>query len=129
MRTHPLLRLLSVALVLGLTLPGALAGQSSPRATKKAALPFLCFTEAWRGSFEVISARYERRANRVVWVLQAKKDMRLPACDAFLGDGDGVEQATVKVKWNPARDKVKAGTRLHATVTLGAVSAGDVARL
>jgi hypothetical protein len=123
MKTANLFRLLSAALLV------LVAVCALPAAPRRESLPFQCFTQPWQASFEVVSTRLDKPGKRIVWVLKAKKDVRVPAYEAWLGDVDGVEQATRPVKFDPDRKKVKAGTRIEAVVTLGALSVSDFDRV
>jgi hypothetical protein len=123
MRARCLLGFLLTALSLGLVLPGATG------AGEKARLPFLCFTQAWDDSFEVLGARLDRNVNRVTWQLKARKNLRIAAYEAYLADSDGVEQATLKVKFEPNRVALKKGARINAVISLGALTTDDVTRL
>src|SRR5438132_5543689 len=119
MKTHALPALLSASLLLGLAAPRALPARPPARVPTTEDLPFRCFTPAWYDSFEVVSARYDRAGHRLVWVLQARKDTPVPACEASLADGDEGELATSRVQYDPARARVEAGSRLRAVVPLG----------
>jgi hypothetical protein len=119
----------ATALLLALALPCAGPGRPHATQTKKDAVPFQCFTIPWHESFQVVSSHYERPGHRVVWVLRAKKDSRVPSCYAHLSDGDGMEMTRVKVKFAPDRPTVKAGVRIQAIVPVGAALAADVARI
>jgi hypothetical protein len=129
MKTHALPALLSASLLLGLAAPRALPARPPARVPTTEDLPFRCFTPAWYDSFEVVSARYERAGHRLVWVLQARKDTPVPACEASLTDGDGAEMAANKVRYDPARARVEAGSRLRAVVSLGNIAVRDVAKV
>ena len=105
---------------------------SAPPATGKRsaspAIPFDCFTSVWDTSFEILSTRYDKAGNRVIWELKAKKDGPVAEYEAHVVDPDGVEVDTIKVKLTPAVAKVKAGNKLQAVLPLG-LTAGEPAKM
>ena len=129
MNSRNLFRAFSAALLLASAVsPMVLADSAPARKPAEAKVPFDCFTLAWDGSFEVVSTRYDKPGNRVIWTLRAKKDGPLAAYEAFVADPDGVEVDTIKVKITPASAKVKAGAKLQADLPLG-TTAGEPAKI
>jgi hypothetical protein len=100
-----------------------------PAASKADRLPFHCSTKPWQDSFEVVKTRLERTEKRILWLLKAKKDVRVPAYEAYVADGDGTELATIRVKFHPDRRKFKAGTQFWAELPLDGVDVGEVGRI
>ena len=126
---HPFRRLCLSLIIL--TLAGstvALAESPPARKPVETKIPFDCFTEVWDGSFEVVSSRYDRPGNKIIWVLRAKKEVRLAAYEAFVADPDGVEVDTIKLEFTPKTAKVKAGSKLQAVLPLG-LTAGEPAKI
>ena len=129
MNSRNLFRAFSAALLLASAVsPMVLADSAPARKPAEAKVPFDCFTQVWEGSFEVVSARYDKPGNRVIWTLRAKKDGPLAAYEAFVADPDGVEVDTMKVKFTPSGPKIKAGTQLQAVLSLG-TTAGEPAKI
>ena len=125
---HPLCGL---CLSLILTLTGstvALAESPPARKPVETKVPFTCYTSVWDGPFEVVSTRYDRPGNKIIWVLRAKKEVRLAAYEAFVADPDGVEVDMIKIKFTPNTAKVKAGSQLQAVLPLG-FTAGEPAKI
>jgi hypothetical protein len=91
--------------------------------------PFLCYTEAWDSSFKLLSTRYDRKANRVIWTLEAKKDLSVKRYQAFIADGDGVETATLQITLDPKRPDYKKGSKIQAVVPLGNIALDDICKL
>ena len=120
MNPRNLSRAFSAALLLASALSSVVPADSPPaRKPAEAKVPFDCFTQVWEGSFEVVSTRYDKPGNRVIWTLRAKKDGPLAAYEAFVADPDGVEVDTMKVKFTPAGPKIKAGAKIEAVLSLG----------
>jgi hypothetical protein len=128
MSTHTLVHF-SAPLLLALALPCAGPGQPPAARAKKDSVPFQCITAPWNERFHIAGTRYDRPGRQVVWVLKARKDTRVSGYVALITDGDGVELATVKVKFDPDRPTVKAGRRLQAVVRIPASAGAEVARL
>jgi hypothetical protein len=122
-----MLRLAFVSLFLALVAACAVSAGKPPARKPTTTPPFRCFTQPWADTFDVLDTRYDRKKNLLVWLLRAKKDARLKRYEAFVGDGDGVELATVEVKFEPAGSRVKAKDRLRAVVRLGNVVVADAA--
>ncbi len=120
MTQHPLRCFALASLLLALAVPCARAGDEPP---------FTCFTEAWDGTFELVSTRYDRKTNRLVWVLRTKKATSIKRYEAFLADGDGVELARIKIRFDPNRASFPAGKRIQAIISLGNVPSADLSRL
>jgi hypothetical protein len=116
---------LAAPLLVAVAVSSAVPGEKAPaRKPAEAKVPFTCFTAVWEGTFELLSTRYDKPGNRVIWTLRAKKDGPLAAYEAFVADPDGVEVDTMKVKFTPAGPKIKAGTQLQAVLSLG-TTAGE----
>jgi hypothetical protein len=129
MRFQPLFRLSSTVLLIGLVSLATVSAAPPRRGPKEGEVPFFCSTQAWNDPFEVVSTRYEKAGNQIIWTLKAKKDIRVASYYAFLGDGDNVELATRSVKFTPDRANAKAGTQLQAVVSLGSLSPREVGNL
>jgi hypothetical protein len=127
MMAQTLSRALAASLLLGL----AVLCSAAPTAPDKkdAPIPFPCFTQAWDGHFEVVSARHDKNAGLLIWTLKAKKDTRVGTYVAFLGDGDNVELGTFQVKITPARAEVKSGNQLQAIVSVRSITVSEVSQL
>lgn len=100
---------------------------SKPPAGKQP--PFLCYTDEWQSSYKVVSTEFDRAANKVTWVLEAKKDLTPVRYQAFLADPDGVEAGTFDVAFDPKKAEYNKGAKITATISLGFTPADDVSKL
>ena len=131
MKTGTWLRILSVLLLVGFSIPN-LATSAPPNLRRPAdpnQPPFQCYTQVWESLFKVSSVRFDRANNQVIWVLVAQKDTPLLAYDAVIADGDGVKLAIVGVKFSPNATSVKAGTSVQASVPIAYVNVTEVAKI
>jgi hypothetical protein len=90
---------------------------------------FRTFSPPWNEAFRVVSVRHDAGRNEIVWELEALKEDPVLSYRAFLANADGVEIATVLVRFDPPAGKVKAKARLRATASLGSHDSAEVTRV